>query len=509
MFKKILVLVFCLFWWAPVAQGQGLQVQNVETAKWPLVSLSLTWPSRDEVKENWFLRLPNGQEIPATSLTIDISPDDDRYSLVVALDTSKSLTKENLDAAKESLIRFSQQLNPADQLALVAFNDSVQLASGFSSNRADFGQVVKDLDLSGSKTELYKALMASFDLLKNIRGRRELLVLSDGVDEGVTVSQLDVLSSAVNNKIRILAIWLAQPQADERHRRFMEKLAAESGGRFWEVQHPESLSMAIYDVLKDKAAQTLPPVTMNIAFTVQDFSPETTQIETTLVRKVGAQSSGQALTLNVPQSSVKAPEPEPAPTPEPTPTPEPAPTPETGPGDGPTVTPDTPPTPEEGWLASKYRERPLTVILTIVGALLFIVILVVALWRKKKTPPVRGTEAIRPDSMRDRGRTVRMDQSQGSVFALEFAELHQRFPLKMGTVTLGAVPGNDIVIDIATVSGRHAEFVVTASACRIKDLNSTNGTLVNGTRINQFMVLQIGDMIKFGSATATLIRNNR
>jgi pSer/pThr/pTyr-binding forkhead associated (FHA) protein len=116
--------------------------------------------------------------------------------------------------------------------------------------------------------------------------------------------------------------------------------------------------------------------------------------------------------------------------------------------------------------------------------------------------------AVSPDTIREQGKTIRMPPKPLlSGFALEFSEINQRFPLKLGAVTLGAAPGNDIVIDIATVSGRHAEFVVTPTECQVKDLNSTNGTLVNGNPIGSHTVLKIGDIIKFGSAKGMIIRN--
>lgn len=52
-------------------------------------------------------------------------------------------------------------------------------------------------------------------------------------------------------------------------------------------------------------------------------------------------------------------------------------------------------------------------------------------------------------------------------------------------VTIGRGPHNEIVIDDPAISGKHAVIVATAADCYIEDLNSTNGTLVNGQPVRK------------------------
>ena len=69
------------------------------------------------------------------------------------------------------------------------------------------------------------------------------------------------------------------------------------------------------------------------------------------------------------------------------------------------------------------------------------------------------------------------------------------------TYTIGGAPENSIQLDEPSVSGRHAELVLAAENCHLKDLDSTNGTLVNGQPVTEVQ-LRAGDRIRFGKVEA-------
>jgi hypothetical protein len=63
--------------------------------------------------------------------------------------------------------------------------------------------------------------------------------------------------------------------------------------------------------------------------------------------------------------------------------------------------------------------------------------------------------------------------------------------------TLGRRPYNDIVIDNLAVSGEHAVLQILGSEVYLEDLNSTNGTYVNGKAAKK-QLLQNGDLVEVG-----------
>ena len=64
-------------------------------------------------------------------------------------------------------------------------------------------------------------------------------------------------------------------------------------------------------------------------------------------------------------------------------------------------------------------------------------------------------------------------------------------------VTIGRLPDNGLVIENPAVSGRHARVFREGDAFVVEDLQSTNGTFVNGTRITR-QPLQDGDVLLVG-----------
>ncbi len=79
-----------------------------------------------------------------------------------------------------------------------------------------------------------------------------------------------------------------------------------------------------------------------------------------------------------------------------------------------------------------------------------------------------------------------------------------------GVVLLGRSGKNDIVIADPYISGSHARFTPRDGQYYIEDLNSTNGTFVNDTRLkNEPKVLRNGDRIQMGQVEFVFVDGSR
>jgi pSer/pThr/pTyr-binding forkhead associated (FHA) protein len=72
--------------------------------------------------------------------------------------------------------------------------------------------------------------------------------------------------------------------------------------------------------------------------------------------------------------------------------------------------------------------------------------------------------------------------------------------------TLGRRPYNDIVIDNLAVSGEHAVLQMEGGDVYLEDLNSTNGTYVNGKAAKK-QLLQNGDVVEVGKYKITFVND--
>src|SRR5712691_486311 len=80
------------------------------------------------------------------------------------------------------------------------------------------------------------------------------------------------------------------------------------------------------------------------------------------------------------------------------------------------------------------------------------------------------------------------------------------FRLRPGAVkTLGRAPRADFVVDAALVSRLHCRLTAGADTLEVVDLKSTNGTYVNGKRIDKAR-LDVGDRLRLGRVELTIVR---
>jgi pSer/pThr/pTyr-binding forkhead associated (FHA) protein len=81
----------------------------------------------------------------------------------------------------------------------------------------------------------------------------------------------------------------------------------------------------------------------------------------------------------------------------------------------------------------------------------------------------------------------------------------QEFVVRKAVTTVGRALDNDIVLESGDVSRHHARFEFTDDALRLVDLNSTNGTRVNGKGVRSNSAVRTGDEVTFGTLSAQVV----
>src|SRR5437667_3019639 len=82
------------------------------------------------------------------------------------------------------------------------------------------------------------------------------------------------------------------------------------------------------------------------------------------------------------------------------------------------------------------------------------------------------------------------------------------FRMPIGAVkTIGRSTGAEFMLDAPLVSRLHCQLSATDQAIQVKDLDSTNGTFVNGKRITAATV-RAGDVLKLGRVELRISRTD-
>ncbi len=122
----------------------------------------------------------------------------------------------------------------------------------------------------------------------------------------------------------------------------------------------------------------------------------------------------------------------------------------------------------------------------LIARLLFVALLYLFLFAIMKT----GIGLVRGQRKRERAWNLTVEHGPKELRGVSIV-VH-------GPIIVGRSPGADIVIGASYVSGRHARFTLMGQNLFVEDLGSTNGTAVNGQRINGPCALHDRDIVSVG-----------
>lgn len=176
------------------------------------------------------LRLFRREDLPVT------------VGLVVDHSGSMNRKIENVIAAALKFLEFS---NPADQLFVVNFNESVSFGLPQAMQFTGLPQPLKAAILQApttGKTALYDAVsMALKRVQLGGRDRNVLLVVSDGADNASKLSLDETLKMAGQSSAMIYAIGIFAPDDPDRNPEALKKLAHATGGEAFFPKELEQL----------------------------------------------------------------------------------------------------------------------------------------------------------------------------------------------------------------------------------------------------------------------------
>ena len=102
------------------------------------------------------------------------------FHVILMLDTSAS-TEEKLRQIRQAALAFVEQLKSADRVKVISFDDQVRDLNEFTNDREQLKAAILKTH-SGEGTKLYDAFDLALDSLRQIPGRKAIVLFTDGVD---------------------------------------------------------------------------------------------------------------------------------------------------------------------------------------------------------------------------------------------------------------------------------------------------------------------------------------
>jgi tight adherence protein B len=228
------------------------------------------WGSGQRLGQDAFSATINGSPVGVTGATPFGEQQGGRgkVAVVLAVDTSGSMLEPgvgvlNIDRAKAAADAFTRAMHPETRLGLVAFSSQPRVVQNPTTDHAAVRAAISTLSAEGD-TALNDAVVVASGLLEREAGQRNLVVLSDGRDEGSRATRADAIAAAKDAKATAYVVGLNVP-GFEQDQRALEQLArSTTGGQAFEVNNADELEGRFSTIGQSLASQyvvelTLPP----------------------------------------------------------------------------------------------------------------------------------------------------------------------------------------------------------------------------------------------------------
>jgi VWFA-related protein len=205
------------------------------------------------LEEGDFRVLEDGreQEIAKFELVEDLP-----ITIGITIDTSGSMN-EALGEAKRAASDFLERIiTPRDRSFAVSFSDQPALLMPRTADVEAVEDALEDLVAAGM-TSLYDAVITSLYYFRGVKGRRALVLLSDGEDTSSSIPWRDALEYARRSGVAIYSVGLDIGRLQSSVRGKLRELSQETGGRSFFINRAEELEGVYADIERELRSQYL------------------------------------------------------------------------------------------------------------------------------------------------------------------------------------------------------------------------------------------------------------
>ncbi len=451
-----------MLWFSELINAQGIEDFALVQAQadLPAITLWLNLPSASVIKPEQF-SVSVGSK-PASVVSIDgYRQTGEGVAYIFLVDISKSLQAQQFQHIKQALQHWSNAMGDQDRAALLTFGNKVQQILPFSADHERLSSAIAELSATDHETSLYQGLLEAMNLVRqqspDLPARRAIVVLSDGMDDTVSgVSVDDIISQSREYQTPIYSIGFAAPPINAAKRqglKIMGTLAHQSGGFFVQADAEQ-----IDTAYQQQQQHILQAYRMQI--NCPDCQADGQSYRLSLTWNDGQHLLSDGLDLRLlPQHTAKP----------------------------------------SASLRPESTDLPVALLIFSIGVCAFLIGLFMV-YRQRLAKPEQDVyqpePIIQPVAVSAKplpGFPVKLTVVTG-------LQKGQSFQLPVGEHTsLGRGSQCDLSLDQdVEISTQHAALQYLAGTLSIRDLNSTNGTLINGVPIHNTFPLKSGDLILLG-----------
>ncbi|NOT10979.1 MAG: VWA domain-containing protein [Methylococcaceae bacterium] len=404
-------------------------------------------------------------------------------AFIFLIDISKSLKTQPFEQLQLALNTWIDGMHEHDRATLISFGSQVKVLQDFSADKVALKQRVDKLTPSDMDTFLYQGLVQAFEQSRRqdaeLPKRRVIVVLTDGIDDAAGgVTKEEVFLKMSENRIPIYAIGFALPPLTQDKVNGLKELgvlARTSGGHFLKA---DSMSLTEAYALQKKRIVN----SYELLLTCNACKAEGQLSRLNVTFHVGDRTLSDGLDIRLlPQNKV------------------------TPKGKQTALDVTGKINSAKKMIPQKFNYLPWAALL-IVLLLTLLVLLRLMKRRKIARESAKEASAESPESESSEKADLGVKQEvplsakyRLSLTVVRGAEPGKCFSLVFNnSAGIGRASNCDLIIDDSEISSRHAEIKVDKGILVIKDLNSMNGTLINGVPIHTLHYLQDGDQILIG-----------
>jgi tight adherence protein B len=214
------------------------------------------WGAGERLEQDDFSAWMNGRPVPVTKVSQlqDQEGSRGKVSVILAVDTSGSMLDfDNIARARAAANAYAAAMKPGTRMGVVAFSTRPRVAQGLTSDQAQVQTAINGLQAEGD-TALNDAVVLASRLLAKEEGQRNLVVLSDGRDDGSVATRKAAIAAAKKAGVIVDTVGLNVPGRPQ-DQAALREISEGTGGQWFEANDGAALERRLGQLGQTLASQ--------------------------------------------------------------------------------------------------------------------------------------------------------------------------------------------------------------------------------------------------------------